>query len=69
MISRLSSPRTLAALAAAAAFVVPVAAFADTSTVPVTTVVGALGTLPAVVWLGCSPVRTLREIPVQAAAS
>jgi MFS family permease len=31
--------------------------------------VGALGTLPAVVWLGCSPVRTLREIPVQSATS
>jgi MFS family permease len=27
--------------------------------------VGALGTLPAVVWLACSPVCTLREIPVQ----
>jgi MFS family permease len=26
--------------------------------------VGALGTLPAVVWLGCSPVRALREIPI-----
>ena len=44
MIRRLSSPRTLGALAAAAAFLVPVAAFADTSTVPVTTVVGAVGT-------------------------
>jgi predicted MFS family arabinose efflux permease len=31
--------------------------------------VGALGTLPAAVLLGCSPVRALREIPVQSATS
>src|SRR3954451_17020343 len=39
-----SSRRALAALAAAGTLVVPVAAFADSSTVPVTTVVGATGT-------------------------
>src|SRR5262249_17839142 len=31
--------------------------------------VGALGTLPAAVWLGCSPVRALRELPVQSTAA
>ncbi|HET7312408.1 MAG TPA: hypothetical protein VFJ17_13890 [Mycobacteriales bacterium] len=44
MIRRLSRPRAVASLAAAAAVLVPVAAMADTSTVPVTTVVGATGT-------------------------